>query len=204
MKKIIYSITILLISLTANSQNDLAKGKAQLNAGFGLSSYGFPVYAGLDFGVAPNVTLGVEGSYRSYNNFKNDIYEYNSSIIGLGANVNYHFNEAFDLPNNFDIYGGATLGYYIFNNTNKYIGPSNLKDYYKESKYYDYSRASGVGLGLQVGTRYFFNDKFGLNLELGGGSTIAGGKFGITYKFNGKSSSKRTSPKKSSSKTKRK
>jgi hypothetical protein len=42
---------------------------------------------------------------------------------------------------------------------------------------------SGLGLGAQIGGRYFFKDNFGLNLEFGGGNALSGGKFGITYIF---------------------
>jgi outer membrane immunogenic protein len=40
-----------------------------------------------------------------------------------------------------------------------------------------------LGLGIQVGGRYYFNEKFGLNLEFGGGNYVSGGKFGISLKL---------------------
>jgi hypothetical protein len=42
--------------------------------------------------------------------------------------------------------------------------------------------SSGIGFDAQVGARYFFNDRFGINLEFGGG-TGSGGNIGITYKL---------------------
>lgn len=41
---------------------------------------------------------------------------------------------------------------------------------------------SGLGLGVQVGGRYYFNDRLGLNLEFGGGF-VSGGKIGISCKL---------------------
>jgi outer membrane immunogenic protein len=48
---------------------------------------------------------------------------------------------------------------------------------------YPGSHTSGVGLGAQLGGRYYFSDKFGINLEVGGGNAFSGGKFGISVKF---------------------
>ncbi|WP_366185107.1 hypothetical protein [Flavobacterium ovatum] len=46
-----------------------------------------------------------------------------------------------------------------------------------------YNGAENLGLGLQIGGRYFFTDRFGINLQFGGGNVTSGGKIGITYKL---------------------
>lgn len=46
-----------------------------------------------------------------------------------------------------------------------------------------YPHASGLELGAQVGGRYYFTDKFGLNMELGGSNSFSGGKFGISVRL---------------------
>jgi hypothetical protein len=84
----------------------------------------------------------------------------------LAFNGNYHFNTLFNMPSEWNFYAGLTLGYYIW---------SDLDDYPD-------ARGSGIGLDAQIGGRYFFSDKFGVNLEFGGG-TGAGGSFGITVKL---------------------
>jgi hypothetical protein len=164
------SITIVLLSLitvlAVNSQSPLGREKQQLNAGIGFSGWGVPLYVGVDFGVQRDFTLGIEGSFRSYGqNYTGS--RYNSSIIGLSGNGNYHFNRILEIPSNWDLYAGLNIGYYIWSTPSNYPG----------------SGASGLGLGAQIGGRYFFSKNFGLNLELGGGSVFSDGKFGITYIF---------------------
>lgn len=151
---------------TSFSQNPIAKGQSQLNFGVGLSSWGIPVYIGLDHGVHSNVTLGGELSYHSYNDRYRDN-KYNHSIIGAAVNANFHFNALLNIPSNWDFYAGLNLGFYHWNSPNEYRGNYN----------------SGLGLGAQIGGRYYFTEKLGVNLELGGGSVFSGGKFGLSLKL---------------------
>ena len=164
------SVTIVLLSLitafAVHSQSPLGKGSKQLNAGIGLSGWGVPLYVGLDFGVARDFSLGIEGSFRSYGQ-KYTGSNYSSTIIGLSGNGNYHFNRILEIPSNWDLYAGLNLGYYFWSTPSNYPGTG----------------ASTLGLGGQIGGRYFFKKNFGLNLELGGGAAFSSGKFGITYIF---------------------
>jgi len=161
----IICIILFLTSTIVLSVEAQEKPGAQLNAGFGLSSWGIPIYAGADFGVAPDVTVGFEGSFRSYDQNYNGVNA--STIIGIAGNGNYHFNRLLKIPPKFDFYAGMNLGFYFWSTPRNYPG----------------SGTSGIGLGAQVGGRYFFTRNFGLNLEFGGGNAFAGGKFGITYRF---------------------
>lgn len=156
-------ISSLFISLTSFSQSMLGKGGSQLNAGVGLSSWGLPVYIGFDYGVHEDVSLGMELSYRSYNERYNN-YHYKNTIWGISGNANYHFNTIFKIPQNWDIYAGLNIGFYIWDTDDNYLG----------------NHSSGLGIGGQVGIRYYFSDRFGLNLEGGGGNAFSGGKFGVT------------------------
>jgi hypothetical protein len=167
MKKICIVFSLIFMSMiTLNAQAPLGKGGAQLNAGFGFSGWGVPIYVGADFGIAKDWTLGVEGSFRSYSDDWGN-HSYSHTIFGLLGNVNYHFNTIMNIPSNWDFYGGLNLGFYAWSSSAGYGG----------------SGSSGLGLGLQIGGRYFFNNNFGINLEFDGGNTISGGKIGITYKF---------------------
>jgi outer membrane immunogenic protein len=175
MKKITQNLTnisivlfvLLFIASTASyAQNPVAKGQSQINIGVGLSSWGIPFYIGLDHGIHKDVTLGGELSFRTYNDRYNS-YKYNHSVIGISGNVNYHFNSLLNIPSNWDFYAGLNIGFYYWNSAKDYKG-----------RY-----SSGLGIGGQIGGRYYFTDRFGLNLEFGGGNAFSGGKFGISIKL---------------------
>jgi hypothetical protein len=166
MKKLILSLTLALISAVTFSQSPLSVGSSQLNLGLGLSNAGIPVYIGFDYGVARDITLGAELSYRGYNEYWQSNH-YNHNIIGISGNANYHFNSLFGISPRWDLYLGPNLGFYIWSSPDGYTGNS----------------ASRLGLGAQLGTRYFFTNKFGINLEFGGGNAFSGGKVGLTFKL---------------------
>ena len=141
-------------------------GGKQLNAGLGFSGWGVPLYAGFDYGIYDDITIGGELSFRSYHDNFSGL-KYKHSIIGLSANGNYHFNTLLDIPREWDFYAGLSLGYFIWVSSSDYAGTG----------------GSGFGLGAQVGGRYFFKNNFGVNLELAIGNSVTGGKAGITYIF---------------------
>lgn len=166
MKKIFLFFSLMLAVTAVFAQAPLSKGEMQLNAGVGLSSDGLPVYVGLDYAVHPDITIGGELSYRSH--YDNVVgYHYNYNVIGISGNGNYHFNTVLKIPRNWDFYAGLNLGYFIWNYSNQYNG----------------SHSSGLGLGAQIGGRYYFTNNFGINLEFGGGNEFSGGKLGITLKL---------------------
>lgn len=152
------------LSFATYAQAPLKKNANQINAGLGFSGWGVPVYIGLDHGIGDEFTIGGEFSIRSYSDNYNQT-KYNHRIIGLAANVNYHFNDLLELPSVWNVYGGANLGYYAWSSSSKYNGEG----------------GSRFGFGLQLGGRYFFKKNLGVNLEFGGATVTSGGKFGITY-----------------------
>jgi outer membrane immunogenic protein len=166
MKKIIVICLLVLSSTTLFAQGNLARGANQLNAGVGFSGWGLPVYIGFDHGFRENVTLGAEASFRGYRERIIGI-NYRHNIIGLSGNGNYHFNQLLDLDEEWDVYAGLNLGFYIWSSPSAYPG----------------ANSSGLGLGAQLGGRYYFTSRTALNLEFGGGNAFSGGKFGITHKF---------------------
>ena len=168
MKQIKLVALFVMLASAAFAQGTLGKGSKQLNAGVGFSNWGTPIYVGLDFGVHESITIGPKFSYRKHND-KISTYEFNETLIVIGFNGNYHFNQLLSLPEPLDIYAGLTIGYYIWS-VNEYSGPGSV------------GHASGIGLDAQIGIRYFLSDKFGLNLEFGGGYG-SGGSFGVTVKL---------------------
>lgn len=175
MRKILFSTFFTLLALGTFAQSPLPKGKAQINAGAGFSNWGVPLYVGFDYGVHPDISLGGEISYRNYKSYgkwgKYKIYD-DTNIWGFAFNANYHFNTILKIPSEWDFYAGLSVGFWTWNYSN-YNGK--IDD--------DYSRTSGLGLTGQIGGRYYFNDKFGLNLEVGGGNVFSSGKFGVTIKL---------------------
>lgn len=170
MKKVKFIIVFILMASTFSfAQGTLGNGGKQLNAGVGFSDWGVPVYVGLDFGVHEDITIGPRLSFRNYS-YTRSGYKYKQNLAVLSFNGNYHFNKLLNLTSPWDVYAGLTLGYYFWSDAKS----SNGGIYEGNS--------SEVGLDLQIGGRYFFNDQLGINLELGGGHD-AGGRFGITYKF---------------------
>lgn len=149
----------------------VSEGQWQMNAGVGFSNWGVPLYIGFDYGVHPDITLGGEFAYRSWSeNWKGNYYDH--SIYGLSFNGNYHFNRVMGIPRNWDFYAGLNIGYEFWNDR-----------YANGLPVYQGTYNSGLGLGAQVGGRYYFNDKVGINLEFGGGNASNGGKFGISIRF---------------------
>lgn len=162
MKKISVVLILLVSAVAIFAQSPIAKGQAQINAGIGLSSWGLPLYGGVDYGIHEKISVGGEISFRSYSTGG-----YKHSIIGISANGNYHFGELLEVPSEWDLYGGLNLGFYIWNSPSEYSG----------------SQSSSLGLGAQVGARYYFTEKFAANLEFGGGNAFSGGKLGISIKL---------------------
>ncbi|MDT0552783.1 hypothetical protein [Urechidicola vernalis] len=84
--------------------------------------------------------------------------------ITFGVKGNYYFDRVFKLESpDWDVYGGLSLGYAV--------GLGNNPD------------SSDVGFGAHAGGRWFFNEKWGLFLELGGGTTGGTAGIGFTMKL---------------------
>lgn len=174
MKTIIFSTLLLFFSFSfGQKSNDkggacpLSVGQNQFNAGVGLSSWGLPIYLGIDHCFKDDLTFGGEVSFRRYHH-KWYGYNYYESLIGIYANCNYHFNTLLGIPPSWDFYLGLNLGFNMW-----------LDD---DDNNYD-SHTSGIGIGGQIGGRYYFSEKFGINLEAGSGNAFSGGKFGISIKM---------------------
>lgn len=164
MKKLIISLALVLITTFAFSQNPLNRRYTQLNVGVGLSGWGIPVYIGLEKYIARDLSIGGELSYRAYNeNWQNNYYNHN--ITGISGNLNYHFNSLLGISSHWDLYAGANVGFFIWTSPDGYTG----------------NHSSGLGLGGQLGLRYYFTNRVGVNFEFGGGNAFSGGKLGLSF-----------------------
>ncbi|TLX71480.1 hypothetical protein E9993_20215 [Labilibacter sediminis] len=79
------------------------------------------------------------------------------SSFSVAFRGDYHFNRLLNIPSNWDVYAGANAGLGIGD------------DFPLE-------------LGIQIGGRWYWSDKWGLNLEFGGGKNF-GTTLGVSMKF---------------------
>jgi len=118
-----------------------------------LGGVGTGLYAGLEFPVGSKITVG-PSVYTDW--------DFNKWVIaGKG---NYYLDDAFGLGSQWDVYVGANLGYRLEEIDNNGDG------------------GDGFNWGAQVGGRWFWTEKWGINAEFGGGSGVTGG-VGITKRM---------------------
>ncbi len=87
------------------------------------------------------------------------------SWLTLGVKADYYFDSLFGLPDAWDVYGGLNAGYALWINQSK-------------------NGANDFNIGIQIGGRWFWSEKWGLYLELGGGHTSGGtAGLGITMRM---------------------
>jgi len=84
MKHLSLVAMLLLTAATSFAQSPVGIQKNQLNVGVGLSEWGVPVYLGFDHGISQDISLGLELSFRSYNeNYKSNRYNLHSRVEKL-------------------------------------------------------------------------------------------------------------------------
>lgn len=127
------------------------------NAGVGLNGWGIPVYASYDWGFMDDINLGLGASLATGGNGRDG--HPDGLAFGAGFFGQWYADRMLDIPSEFDFYGG--LGIY----------------------YYGYKNGNSLDLGASIGGRYYFNDQLGVNLEVGGGSALSGGKIGLSWRL---------------------
>jgi len=149
-------ITLILLFFIGATTFVSAQANKGLNFGIGLSSGGLPVYVNYDIPVAANLSVApsVQTNLDGFN------------WITPAVKVDYYFDELFGLPDAWDVYAGGNLGFTIW-----------MNNYYNGA-----SHSNGIHIGIEIGGRWWFNDKWGLNLELSGGTGF-GTKFGMSMKM---------------------
>lgn len=124
-----------------------------LNLGLGLNGIGLPIGVSYDWGFQGDFNLGLGASLALSSR------DYGGSPIGLGFFTQWYADDLLDLPSEFDAY--ASGGVY----------------------YYTYKGGDAIDLNISIGGRYYFDDRLGLNIELGGGSVLSGGRVGVTWRM---------------------
>lgn len=118
----------------------------QLNFGIGLDSFdnSLPMYISYDFSVHEDIKVAPVAQI--------DLLNFNWMTIGVRSD--YYFDRLLGSNSSWDFYAGVNVGFlWIFTNT--------------------ISGTSDFSWGLEGGSRYWFSDKWGVNLEFGGGSSFS-------------------------------
>jgi len=177
MKKFTIALALMLCAATGFAQKTTTTKRRTsggdnmlLNFGVGLTNYGIPVYLGLEGYVHPDITVGGILGYQRYSDGWRG-WDYHVNVFTITALGNYHFNRIMELDPQWDLYAGLNLGYAIWSSNTPEHAPS-----------YD-AHSSGLMLGLQVGGRYYFSNKWGINAEIAGGSVISAFRIGATCRF---------------------
>lgn len=165
----------------AQSKQAFNNGDNLLNVGIGIGSPYFgagysaslPINPTVSFehGITDAISVGATASYASskYNyNLVGTPYSYKETATYLGVRGSYHFNELLQIPEQFDVYGGATAGYVIVS--------------VSDSQGYSASAASGAGFGVFAGGKYYFASNIAVYAEAGYQS-LSLLNAGITLKF---------------------
>ena len=84
--------------------------------------------------------------------------DYNFNSFVIAGKGNFYLDEVFEMDDAWDVYAGANLGWRVDTGND------------------------GFNWGIQVGARWFWSDKWGVNVEFGGGSGVLGG-VGVTMKM---------------------
>lgn len=136
----------------------MKKGSSILDVGLGLG-YALSPFVTYEYGITDKVGpgyIGVGGSASL-------AFWSGGTAFSIGPEANYHFDFGTFPPKNLDLYLGLGIYYYNwFGNTSNYIP---------------------IDWSGHIGGRYFFTDKFGITLRLGGGINGAGGRVGLSIKL---------------------
>jgi hypothetical protein len=129
-------------------------GQARHELNFGLIGANYEIPVHKDITIAPGIGTNLDLDW-----------------LNIGVKGNYYFDNVFGLSDPaWDVYGGLNLGYSVF------MGDNDPNDNDKDE--------SDINLGLQFGGRWFWNDKWGVYLEIAGGNVSGlSPMIGVTVKM---------------------
>ena len=179
MKKVIFVIAVLLVTVTAQGQQ-FNKGTTAINVGLGLGTAlgGLgkarpAISASVDRGVWGVGGPGVVslGGYLGNTGYKysDGGYDAKWNYFIVGARGAYHYNGLTTVPK-LDVYGGVMLAYNIVSYSADGDGMTDSNSY-----------GSGMGFSGFVGGRWLFSERVGAYAELGYGVSVL--NVGVTFLF---------------------
>lgn len=140
MKKLFFVLMIAFFGTTANAQAYTGKGDQKIQLGLSAWGYGTGVTGTYDYGLNKLISVGA-GLNAYFGDYKDNDKDNRVFVFGR---LNFHLQEALDLPSKWDIYPGVDVGV---------LG----KDF---------------GIGAHIGARYFFTEKVGVFAEVGNNGSI--------------------------------
>ncbi|PWN58618.1 MULTISPECIES: DUF6646 family protein [Chryseobacterium] len=140
MKKLFFMVMIFFFGAMANAQAWTGKGDQKVQLGLSAWGYGTGVTGTYDYGLNKLISVGA-GINGYFSNYKNNDKDNRVFVFGR---LNFHLQEALNLPSKWDIYPGVDLGV---------LG----KDF---------------GIGAHIGARYFFTEKIGVFAEVGNNGSL--------------------------------
>ncbi|WP_299178302.1 DUF6646 family protein [uncultured Chryseobacterium sp.] len=140
MKKLVFAFMMIFLGTAANAQAWTGKGDQKIQLGLNAWGYGTGVTGTYDYGLNKLLSIGA-GLNAYFDGYKDNDKDNRVFVFGR---LNFHLQEALELPEKWDIYPGVDLGV---------LG----KDF---------------GIGAHIGARYFFNDKVGVFAEVGNNGSI--------------------------------
>ncbi|KAB1229876.1 DUF6646 family protein [Chryseobacterium viscerum] len=140
MKKLFFMVMIFFFGAMANAQAWTGKGDQKVQLGLSAWGYGTGVTGTYDYGLNKLISVGA-GINGYFSNYKNNDKDNRVFVFGR---LNFHLQEALNLPSKWDVYPGVDLGV---------LG----KDF---------------GIGAHIGARYFFTEKIGVFAEVGNNGSL--------------------------------
>lgn len=139
MKKLVFMLMVF-AGVAVGAQAYTGKGDQKVNLGLNAWGYGTGITATYDYGLNQLISVGA-GANAYFDGYKDNNKDNRVFIFGR---VNFHLNEALELPEKLDIYPGVDLGV---------LG----RDF---------------GIGAHIGARYFFTEKVGVFAEVGNNGSL--------------------------------
>ncbi|WP_250252680.1 DUF6646 family protein [Chryseobacterium sp. Marseille-Q3244] len=140
MKKLVFMVMMFFFGITANAQAWTGKGDQKVQLGLSAWGYGTGITGTYDYGLNKLISVGA-GLNGYFSNYKNN--DKNNRVFVFGR-LNFHLQEALNLPPKLDIYPGVDVGV---------VG----KDF---------------GIGAHIGARYFFTERIGVFAEVGNNGSL--------------------------------
>lgn len=140
MKKLFFVLMMGFLGTAANAQAYTGKGDQKIQLGMSAWGYGTGITGTYDYGLNKLLSVGA-GLNAYFGDYKDNDKDNRVFVFGR---LNFHLQEALDLPSKWDIYPGVDVGV---------LG----KDF---------------GIGAHIGARYFFTEKVGVFAEVGNNGSI--------------------------------
>ncbi len=140
MKKLVFMVMIFFFGVTAHAQAWTGKGDQKIQLGLSAWGYGTGITGTYDYGLNKLLSVGA-GLNGYFSNYKNNDKDNRVFVFGR---LNFHLQDALNLPPKLDIYPGVDVGV---------VG----KDF---------------GIGAHIGARYFFTERIGVFAEVGNNGSL--------------------------------